>query len=124
MVQFRKQNFWFNEPVLASGEDVLFEIPANHTQGRRAVGGKCFATKERFLFVPNRMDAVLGGSPLEIRTDTITDVSVSPPKYSVGELFSGAWRSRLAVTADSAQYLFVVNKLELTIQKLKQLRFG
>ena len=125
MIQFRKQNIWFNEPILEPSEQILFEIPANHTQGRRAVGGKLFATTARFLFIPNRMDSFMGGSTLEIQADQVAKISARPPNYSLGGLFSGAFRSRLAISTESMQeHRFVVKQLDKTIQKLGELKLG
>ena len=97
MIEFTKQNFWFNKPIIPADERILFEVPANHTQGRRAVGGKMFVTDRRILFIPNRLDGVMGGNCKQIPNGEVSEITKSKPVYSLLEIFSGAFRSRLCV---------------------------
>ena len=118
MVKITKQNFWFNMPILTEGEDLQFEILANHTQSKRAVGGKIFVTSERLLFAPNRLDSLTGGLTVDIAISTVLGATKSPPVYSLSEMFSGAFRSRLCLhTERDGDRFFVVNQLEKTIQR-------
>src|ERR1051325_9657973 len=86
---------WFNRPVLDDGETVVKSYPANHTQGKRAVGGKLFLTTRRLVFVPNRLDSRMGGQIWEASRCIIRRVGRVGPHFSIVELFSGALRSRL-----------------------------
>ncbi len=120
MVEYTKQNFWFNKPLLCRDERLLFEIPANRSQGRRAVGGKLFGTEKRIVFVPNRLDALLGGTAAEIPVAAVAAVTDSTPRYTISEVFSGAFRSRLSIrTNDHQIHLFVVEQLRERIELVR-----
>ena len=84
---------------------------------RRAVGGKLFGTCKRLIFIPNRIDSLMGGFPVEIPNGAISSLSKTSPTYSLAGLFSGAFRSRLCIQLDHGKaHLFVVNRLDRTIQ--------
>ena len=97
MIVTKPANFWFNDLQPSEGEQILISYPANHTQGKRAVGGKLFVTNHRIAFAPNRIDAQIGGLPIEIPISEITSVSTDKPRFSITEVFSGAFRTRLAI---------------------------
>lgn len=97
MTEIKSENFWFNEVQLSDGEEVILTFPSNHTQGMRAVGGKLFVTKCRIAFAPNRIDANLGGKPMEILLSEIDSIGTDAPRIRITEIFSGAWRTRLAI---------------------------
>lgn len=119
MIAIETEDLWFNRPVLSGEETVVASYPANHTQGKRAVGGKLFLTPRRLIFVPNRMDAVLGGKTWDAAVETVLTISRDRPHIHIMEIFSGALRSRLAVsTSSGAREFFVVNGLDRVIADL------
>ena len=99
MTAIKPQNAWFNEIKLSEREEVMLSYPANHTQGKRAVGGKLFVTNYRLAFAPNRIDANMGGNAWELPLSDFTSVDTEKPRLRITEIFSGAWRTRLAVHA-------------------------
>ncbi len=100
---------WVPRPKLDSNEEVAFAILANHTQGRRAVGGRLFATNLNLRFVANRLDRHTGGHDFAIPRDEITSVEVAERS---AEAFTGGMRRRLRVLTMAGGELFVVNRVE------------
>lgn len=96
MTAIKPENARFNEVQLSDGEEVILSYPSNHTQGKRAVGGKLFVTNHRIAFVPNRVDANMGGKATEMPLSKITLIGTDKPHFGLTEIFSGAWRTRLA----------------------------
>lgn len=122
MIAFESENLWFNKPILNPGEKILQSFPVNHTQGKRAVGGKLFVSNSRLIFVPNRIDAFFKGKTWSLDIQDIENISTESPNLSVNNIFSGAWRKRLRITSyDKNTALFVVNDLEHVIEELNQL---
>jgi len=116
MTTIKTQTWWFNQPVLHECESLLFEVPANYTQGKRAVGGKLFGTTQRLMFVPNRMDGRLGGRIVTIPRDDISSVTKADATWTITEIFSGAIVPRMSVLLhDGTQYMFVVNSIDANI---------
>ena len=123
MVSYTQQDVWFNKPLLGPNEEVLLEIRANHTQGKRAVGGKIFVSDARLMFIPNCVDARTGGTTLEIPLGTITSVIQVRPAFRLTEIFSGGWLSRMGIcTKTNETHLFIVNRLKRTLEIFKKLR--
>jgi hypothetical protein len=102
--------FWFGPPpTLAENERWLLNLPANRTQGKRAVGGGLHVTNERVLFCPNVIDARLGGKPWSCQNSEITSIGIARRRFSLLELFSGGLADRLRFDlVDGAQELFVI----------------
>ena len=120
MTAIKFQNTWFNEVQLFDGEKIIFSCPSNHTQGKRAVGGKLFVTNQRIAFIPNRLDANMGGMALEVPVSEITSIGTDKPHFTITEIFSGAWRTRLAIhSSDRAPQYFVVNDPAVIASKIK-----
>lgn len=113
-------NIWFNQLDLGEGEMILVSYPANHSQGKRAVGGKIFVTNRRIAFVPNRLDALLWGRSIELPLAKVTSISTVPPRIRLGEIFSGALRSRLVIRGrvEDGDY-FVVSNPQLTASQIE-----
>lgn len=119
MTAIKSQDWWFNQPVFHESESNVFEVPANYSQGYRAVGGKLFGSTQRLIFVPNRIDAKLGGRVVSIPRDQITNVSKVARSWSVFEIFSGALVPRMSVMLhDGTRFLFVVNSIDENITLL------
>lgn len=111
MTAIRPENAWFNGIELLDREKVARSYPANHTQGKRAVGGKLFVTNLRLAFVPNRIDSNLGGKTWELPLSEFVSAGTDKPRLRITEIFSGAWRTRLAihVHGGGSQYFVVGN---------------
>lgn len=119
MTDIEPEGTWFNRPVLPANEKIVAAYPANHTQGKRAVGGKLFLTSRRLLFVPNRFEQETGGNIWEIPIQDIQSVGRDTPNFSIMHIFSGAWRSRLSISTGLGQgEFFVVNRLDKVIAEL------
>lgn len=111
MTAIKPENAWFNQLQLSEREKVLLSYPANHTQGKRAVGGKLFVTNGRIAFAPNRIDANLGGYTWEIPLSDYASAGTDKPRLRITEIFSGAWRTRLVIHASGGgvEYFVVGN---------------
>lgn len=105
--------FWFPAPVLGSDETLVFCAPANFFQGRRSVGGEITVTEKRFLFVPNRLDGMLGGSVVEIARSSITSVlELAPGLAAMRERGLGAGvRPQLEVRSGTDSIVVTINRL-------------
>jgi len=108
MTAIKPENAWFNEVQLSDGEEIILSYPANHTQGKRAVGGKLFITNCRIAFAPNRIDANTGGGAMEMPLLEVTSVGTDKPRIRITEIFSGAWRTRLAIYSQNVEGDFFV----------------
>ena len=97
MTTIKPENAWFNEIQLSEREEIILSYPANHTQGKRAVGGKIFVTNCRLAFAPNRIDANMGGRTWEMPLSDFISAGTDKPHIRITEIFSGAWRTRLAI---------------------------
>lgn len=128
MTTIKPENIWFNQIDLFDGEEIVLSYPTNHSQGKRAVGGKLFVTNQRIAFAPNRFDATRGGLAFDIPLSRVTLISIDPPHMRVVEIFSGALRTRLAIHAGIDQvHFFVVsqpdivrNQITLALKKTRE----
>ena len=119
---------WFTDLELAEGEEVICSFPANHTQGKRAVGGKLFVTNQRVAFTPNRMEIKMRGRGMEMALSDITSIGTVKPRIRITEIFSGAWRTRLSISrrCDDDAYFVVpkpadtANEIKLTLERLAE----
>lgn len=116
MTAIKPENAWFNEIQLSELELVMLSYPANHTQGKRAVGGKLFVTNCRLAFAPNRIDANMGGKTWEMPLSDFKTADTDKPRLRITEIFSGAWRMRLAVHAQlgGVEYFVVRNPQKIS----------
>lgn len=99
-----------------------WSILANHSQGARAVGGRLSVVDGRLKFQPNAFDALTGGKAVDLPFAGL-DFGRSEAAWSLGNLFSGGLRARLAVRLpDGSEELFVVNGLDRVISDLQAMR--
>lgn len=104
---------------LKQGESVAWSSRANYSVGGRAVGGKLYITDRRVLFRPHVFDRLTGGKGFAAPLTDVAGFSVAPKD---GGLFSGGLRDRLQIElASGSVHLFVVNKLERTLDELRAL---
>ena len=119
MTTITRENIWFNKVQLSEDEELILSFPANHTQGKRAVGGKLFITNTRMAFAPNRIDANLRGQAMELSIPAIVRVDTAKPVFRITEIFSGAIRIRLSIhTNDKYIHYFVVGKPKSVADKI------
>lgn len=116
-------DWWVKSPDFHDDERVVESVRANHSQSiGRAVGGKLFVTDRRLVFVPHRVDAVLGGTPVRVDLDAIATVTTESRggRGIVDTLFGGGLRERLRVeTVDDAVELFVVSDLPAVVETIE-----
>ena len=119
MTAIKPENAWFNQIQLSDREEVMLSYPANHTRGKRAVGGKLFVTNCRIAFAPNRIDVTMGGGTWEIQLTDFASAGTDRPRRQIAEIFSGAWRTRLAIHALGGEvHYFVVENPGKVANKL------
>jgi hypothetical protein len=107
---------WVPDPGLEQGEELRWQRGANRTQGSRAIGGRLFLTSWRLVFMPNRLDALLGARPWAAPLAAVRGVGVQPRD---GNAFSGGLRSRLRLDFDHGPELFVINNLDDVVAMLR-----
>ena len=67
--------WWMSTYALPDGETLLKKYPANYFCGRdRPLGGRFYLTGQRAVFLPHRLDSLLGGSATDIPFDSINGV--------------------------------------------------
>jgi hypothetical protein len=64
---------------LEPGEVLLFRRVCNLRRGRRSVGGEVNVTDRRLVFVPNRLEQLVGSEPSEVARASVGHVTVVPP---------------------------------------------
>lgn len=69
----------FVDAELEPGEELLFRRVCTLRRGRRSVGGEVSATDRRLLFVPNRLEQLVGVRPLAFSLASVDHVRVVPP---------------------------------------------
>ncbi len=117
--------YWFGPPpALLPDEKFVASYPANRTQGKRAVGGGLHLTTRRILFCPNAIDRSLGGKPWECAHADISGVGVEPKRFSLLELFSGAFANRLRLHLGERVELFVIRDPAARVDELNELLGG
>jgi hypothetical protein len=113
-------------PKLEAGEEVRWNVLANHVDGpsyvlwgmKSAAGGRLYVTDRRVLFQVGRLDAPFGAKRWEQPLDAVTSVDVVDRDE---EIFAGGLRKRLGLgTADGIE-VFVVNGLDEKIIELRAL---
>jgi len=76
----------------AEDERPVSSWPANHSRRGVAVGGTLWLTDRRLLFIPNRLEAVVGRQGWERELGDVREVTVSGRG-----LTPASWRRRLAL---------------------------
>ena len=69
----------FVDAPLEPGEELLFRRVCTRRQGRRTVGGEVSVTDRRVLFVPNRLEQLVGVQPSAFSRALVDSVVVTPP---------------------------------------------
>jgi hypothetical protein len=70
----------FPELELDGAETIAFQAPCEplfSSVCHRQIGGRVTVTNSRFVFVPNRLDGLLGGKGIDIAREDNADVTVA-----------------------------------------------
>jgi hypothetical protein len=109
------------ESWLQAGEVIALQVPANHTEGSGARGGRLWLTDRRLIFSPHALDKGLGANRVDIPLSHITNAGKEAAGCGPQAWFSGGLRARLRIeVADGSKHLFVVNKLDTVIVQIRQ----
>jgi hypothetical protein len=69
----------FVDAPLEPGETLLFRRVCNLRRGRRTIGGEVSVSDRRLMFVPNRLEQLVGVKPLSYLRAFVDHVRVIPP---------------------------------------------
>jgi len=69
----------FVDAPLDPGEELLFRRVCTLRRGRRTVGGEVSVTDRRLVFVPNRLEQLVGSEPVVAPRASVGHVTVVPP---------------------------------------------
>ena len=69
----------FVDAVLEPGEVLLFRRVCTRRRGRRSIGGEVSVTDRRLLFVPNRLEQLVGVRTSAYPRESVDHVVVVPP---------------------------------------------
>ena len=69
----------FVDAPLEDGEELLFRRVCTLRRGRRSIGGEVSVTDRRLLFVPNRLEQLVGVRPSVVHRTLVDHVVVVPP---------------------------------------------
>jgi len=113
---------WVKGLSLEPGERVVWEKLANRQQSElRAVGGCLSATTTRFVFQPNRVDALTKGRPWSVGYSDVTEIGVQERENDLPIAGRAAkLRRRLRIGTRSGVELFVVNGVEEVVARLHE----
>jgi hypothetical protein len=89
----------------------------NMMVGRRTVGGWLGVDDERLAFVPHRLEAWLGGGPWSASLHDVRGIRIVAPN---DREFPAGLRRRMAIdTADGTETLFLVNRIDSVVARLR-----
>ena len=74
---------WCPDLELSNGETVGFAAPVNLFRGHRPIGGQVTVTDSWFVFVPSRLDGLLGVKRIDVALDDIAAVTMEPPGTAI-----------------------------------------
>ena len=100
--------WFFRDAMLEDDEQLIFRRGANLRRGRRSVGGEVSVTDQRLIFVPNRLEQLVGGRVQAVPRAEVADVTVVKPPANAERFkgLPGAVRARAEVdTADGVWIL-------------------
>ena len=113
--------WWMSTFSLPDGETLLEKYPANYFGNRdRPLGGRLYLTDQRVVFLPHRLDSLLGGSSTDIPFESINGVyretaeDRDNPESSIPD--------RLEIVEMSGiRHLFVLSDLDDGLNRLSDL---
>lgn len=114
--------WWMSSMALEDDEDLLHKYPTNYFgEDSRPYGGRLYVTDQRFIFLPHRLDSILGAGPVHIPFDTVNDVSSEADELSEAELESRRIPERLRIeTLAGESHHFFVEDLEDTLASVHE----
>ena len=113
-------SLWIPDAKMVEGETVDFASLANAFQGRRAVGGRLTVTNKRIIFVPNRLDALLGGKDLALNRSEVIHVGIQPPGKDGARKrgLNAMMNEQVKIESDKMSLAFVVADSGSLVDKL------
>lgn len=104
---------------LDEGEVLLHKYPTNYfSEEDRPYGGRLYITDERFVFLPHRLDSILGASAVSIPFTTVNDVASEASVLTEAELEDRRIPTRLRIeTLSGTVHLFVVDDLDAAVEE-------
>ena len=112
-------------PKLEPGEQLRFDVLANHVGGsslyggQAASGGRLVVTDRRVFFTPSRLDSVFSKKGWECPVGAVTGIEVVG--RDAEDVFGGGMRERLGIRTADGREVFVVNRLEERMAELRPL---
>jgi hypothetical protein len=106
-------------PKLDPGEVQVWSRVANHVQGAKAAGGTLVVTDRRIVFEPSRIDKLTGAERWSCPRGAVSAVEAIDKDLLTPS--AGGLRRRLGLRVNDWQAVFVVNKLDATMQELSAL---
>ncbi len=86
------------------------------------MGGRLHLDGDALRFEPNGFEAMTGCEPVQFPLAEVAGVDVEPARWTLGNLFSGGLRARLALDlTDGRRELFVVWNPKGTAEGLRTL---
>ncbi|GAB2583308.1 hypothetical protein [Microlunatus antarcticus] len=111
----------FVDAALEQGEELLFRRVCVLRRGRRSIGGEVNVTDRRLLFVPNRLEQLVGVRVVEVARDAVDHVTVvpAPPGTARFAALPGAPRARAEVDADGELLVLRLEEAAVLAQVLE-----
>lgn len=114
--------WWLSSFRLDANESLQEKYPTNYFRGEdRPYGGRLYMTDRRFIFLPHRIDAILGAGHESIPFETINDVSSEEDFLDESTLEERRIPPRIRIeTLDGQHHFFVVEDLESTLETMQK----
>ena len=105
-----RMGIWFKSPSLQSEEVISLQVAANVLRGKRSIGGQVTVTGQRLIFMPNRLDSVIGGHTINVNRSAIASVRVTPPGRDAARQrgMPASIRSQVQVDCADGTFVFIV----------------
>jgi len=105
-------NWWFNGPELLDNEEVVAYFRGQMTQHGLARAGILFFTNQRMIFVPSRVEVLLGARCWSTKLADLVEVGHDRPRLSPFRFSNGGFHERLffATASETTRY-FVLPEL-------------
>lgn len=111
--------WWMSTYRLDEDEELVTKYPTNYFQGdSRPLGGRLYLTDSRAIFLPHRIDSLLGGSAVPLPYDRIRGVRIETPDDR--DESTRMMPERLQIdTTNGKTHLFVVSDVEKAHRRMK-----
>jgi hypothetical protein len=110
----------FVDAPLEPGEQLLFRRTCTLRRGRRSIGGEVSVTDRRLMFVPNRLEQLVGVASTLLPRASVDHVTVVPPPPGSERLAAlpRAPRARAEIEVDGDLLLLQLDDAEALAQVL------